>query len=488
MNRNGNQDMAGKRSKNTKVVRLNRGFQINSALIIFGVILIYVLVSVFVALRKEPVATYRVNFSNLNNNIVCDGIALRQEKVVTSSKYGYVCYFVKDGEKIAKNASVCTVDETGDLIRAVSQVDSEEAKFSSSEYLEIRSTIDVYKTNYSDVNFSEIYNFRDSIEAKVLEMSSQLLMKEYSANSATAKTSVQNMKAVDSGIISYYVDGYETFSPETLQKEDFNRADYNRSTFKSGDVVENGGNLYKIIPGESWNICCYITVEQANVLQEQDGRLFFTINNSDMELSAYYNLVRSGEGYILVLPMEKYMIDYVNDRFLSIEIILDKYEGLKVPNSALIEKTLYKVPKDYMTRGGDEGTLTKVYVQKINEDGTASVEVRDPHNYLWNDQDHLVDAGAFLDSDVLVKPDSNETLPVTKLERVTVRGVYFCNQGLADFTPVTVVRTGDEFTIVKEKNEDAEYGEETYTKAGNLKEYDNIVMDVSQVSENQLIY
>ncbi|MCR4839661.1 MAG: hypothetical protein K5897_12130 [Eubacterium sp.] len=481
-------DRHPRKKRKAKVVRIYRGFQINSALIIFGAILIYVLVSVILALRKEPIATYRVNFSNLNNDIVCDGIALRQEKVVTSPKYGYVCYFVKDGERIARNANVCTVDETGDLIRAVSQVDSEQAKFSSAEYLDIRNTIDVYKTNYSDTIFSDIYNFRETIESRVLEMSSQLLMKEYSSNSAAAKTSVQNMKATDSGIITYYTDGYENLTPETLQPDDFNKEEYKATTMKSGDVVENGGTLYKIVPDEAWTICCYITVEQANLLQEEDGKLLFTLNNSDMELSAYYDLIRMGDGYVLVLPMEKYMIDYVNERFLSVEIILDKYEGLKVPNSALIDKTLYKIPKEYMTRGGDDTSLTKVFVQKMTEEGELTQEMRDPHNYLWNDTDHLVDADAFLDTDILTKPDSNETLPVTKLERVTVRGVYFCNQGLADFTPVTVVRTGDEFTIVEEKGDPPQYGEETYTKEGNLKEYDNIVMNVSQVTENQIIY
>ncbi len=474
----------------TRIVRLNRGFQINSALIIFGVILIYVLASVFIAIRKEPIATYRVNFSNLNNNIVCDGIAIRQEKVITSPKYGYVCYFIKDGERIAKNANICTVDETGDLIRAVSRMDAEDARFSSAEYLDIRNTIDVYKTNYSDTSFSDIYSFRDSIEARVLEMSSQLLMKEYSSNSAAAKTSVQNMQATDSGIVTYYFDGYETLTPDTLQKEDFTREEYSqkKKTIKSGDVVESGGDLFKIVPGESWSVCCYITVEQANIIQEQDGWLFFTLNNSDMEYSAYYNLIRSGEGYILELPMEKYMIDYVDERFLSVEIILDKYEGLKVPNSALIEKQLYKIPKEYMTKGGNDSSLTKVYVQKVGEDGQVTRELRDPYNYLWNDQDNLVDASSFLDTDVLVLPDSDETLPVTRLERVAVRGVYFCNQGLADFTPVTIVRTGDEFTIVKDKNDIPQYGEETYEKAGSLKEYDNIVMDAGKVTENQAIY
>lgn len=460
--------------KNPKVVRMNKAFQINSALIIFGIILIYVVVSAFLALRKEPITTYKVNASNINNNIICDGIALRQEKEVTSPKSGYVCYFVREGDKIAKNAPVCTVDETGELIQSVSRISSADTKFSSSDYLEIRNTIDVYKTNYSDTYFSDIYNFRSSIETKVLEMSNQMLMKEYSANSAAARTTIQNMQATDSGIVTYYIDGYEALTPETLQESDFDRGKYERTVLKSGEIVEAGSTLYKLVPGEAWNLCCFITPDQANTLQEEEGRLYFTINNSDTEMSANYDLIRTENGYILVLPMEKYMIDYVNERFVSIEIILDRYEGLKVPNSAIIDKQIYKIPKEYLTAGGNESGETKVYVQSVDEEGNATVNQVDPDIYQKDDDFYYVDPLPFKDSDVLIKTDSNETLAVSTLEHTTLKGVYIANKGVADFSQITVVRTGDEFTIVGTKNR--------------LREFDNIVMDASQVQENQVLY
>ena len=236
---------------NGKVVRMNKTFQINSALIIFGIILIYVVVSAFLALRKQPITTYKVNASNINNNIICDGLALRQEREIKSDKSGYVCYFVRDGDKVAKNAPVCTVDETGNLIQTVERKDATDAKFSSSDYLEIRSAIDVYKTSYSDNRFFQVYTFRDTIESKVMEMSNQLLMKEYSAQGSLAKTTVRNMVAPESGIITYYTDGYETLTPETLQEADFDRSKYNRTGLKSGDIVESGKTLFKITANES---------------------------------------------------------------------------------------------------------------------------------------------------------------------------------------------------------------------------------------------
>ena len=458
---------------NRKVVRMNKTFQINSALIIFGIILIYVVVSAFLALRKQPITTYKVNASNINNNIVCDGIALRQEREITSDKSGYVCYFVRDGEKVAKNVSVCTVDETGNLIQTVERKDTTDAKFSSSDYLEIRSAIDTYKTNYSDTNFFEVYTFRDTIESKVMEMANQLIMKEYTAQGSIAKTTVRNLVAPESGIVTYYTDGYETLTPETLQESDFDKSKYTRTALKSGEIVESGKTLFKLTASESWSICCFISYDQANRILDEN-RLYFTLNNSDTEMAANYDMVRTNNGCILVLPMEKYMIDYVNDRFLSVEIILDRYEGLKVPNSAIIDKQIYKVPKEYFAAGGNETGETKLYVQRTDEEGKPTVEQLDPEIYETDDNFLYVDPNLFSDSDVLVKPDSQDTLAVSTLEHTTLKGVYIANKGVADFSQISIVRAGDEFTIVGTKDR--------------LREFDNIVMDAATVLENQVLY
>jgi hypothetical protein len=55
-----------------------------------------------------------------------------------------------------------------------------------------------------------------------------------------------------------------------------------------------------------------------------------------------------------------------------------------------------------------------------------------------------------------------------------MNGVYLANTGIADFTEVEVVKSQDEFTII---NDD-----------GYLKEFDNIVLDSSEVYENQTLY
>jgi len=468
--------VAGKKQrKKNNVVRMNKSFRVNSALIIFGVILLYVLASIFLSLRKEPITTYKVNSSNINNNINCDAIALRDEKEITSGKSGYVCYYIRDGERVAKNAAVCTVDETGSLLQSISLVPEGTSIFSASDYLQIRSAIDTFKAGYSDTTFYNIYNFRNTIESKVLEMSNQILMKEYRTQGTAVQSTVLNMNSPESGIITYYLDGFEKKVPETLKEEDFDQSKYEKKILKAGDIVEAGSTIYKIISNEDWTVCCKISIDQANRLLNEN-RLLYTINNSDIQMASNYDLIRMGDSYVLTLPMNRYMIDYVEERFLTVEIILDDFAGLKVPNTAILDKEVYIVPKDYMTAGGNESTVDKLYIRSVDENGEPTVREVNPDIYKYDKENSLYYVGpeSLPDDGVLIKPDSTDTLAVSTLDRGKLKGVYLANKGVADFTEISIVKIGDEFTIVSDKD--------------GLREFDNIVMDAEGVIENQILY
>ena len=92
------------RNKNNNLIKLKRKARLDSTVIDFAIILIYVAVVVIMSFMKEPIPTYKVGSSNINSNISCTGIALRNEIEITSGKSGYMIYFVHDGDKIKKNA------------------------------------------------------------------------------------------------------------------------------------------------------------------------------------------------------------------------------------------------------------------------------------------------------------------------------------------------------------------------------------------------
>ena len=79
--------------------------------------------------------------------------------------------------------------------------------------------------------------------------------------------------------------------------------------------------------------------------------------------------------YFVVLPLKKYMVDYIDERFLNIEIILNKFEGLKVPNSALQDKEVYKIPKEYINES-EKSSSKSVTVRRFQK-------MQDPSFCYW---------------------------------------------------------------------------------------------------------
>lgn len=472
-----------KKRANANVIRLSRSARLNSTVIIFAIILIYVVASIIISFMKEPITTYKVGSSNINSNITCTGIALRNEIEITCSKSGYMIYFVHDGDKVKKNAPVCTVDETGNIISAIKatgESDDGNGLFTQSDYASIRSTIDTYKASYSDVTFSNLYNFKSEVESKVMELSSDVMMQQINAGGTKVSSTLQTIKSTESGVITYYTDGYEKKTPETLSEDDFNKNNYKKTSLKSGDILDTGSTVFKIVSDESWNIVCQVTEEQAKVIQGEE-KLRFTINDSPIEISSTYSILPRGESYFVVLPLKKYMVDYIDERFLNIEIILNKFEGLKVPNSALQDKEVYKIPKEYINES-EKSSSKSVTVRRFeNADATAGDATGDSKTtkvnliiYKSDDAYYYVDEETFFDTDQILAKEGADVSPVLSLDRDTLTGVYLANTGVAEYIEVNVVKTQDEFSILKSDE--------------NLKEFDNIVLDASQVSVNQTLY
>ena len=85
-----------------------------------------------------------------------------------------------------------------------------------------------------------------------------------------------------------------------------------------------------------------------------------------------------------------------------------------------------------------------------------------------------MDEESFHDTDQIYTDNKQTTEPVLSLARDNLTGVYLANAGVANFIEVTIVKSQDEFTIVK--------------KDENLKEFDIIVLDYTQVKENKSLY
>ena len=87
-----------------------------------------------------------------------------------------------------------------------------------------------------------------------------------------------------------------------------------------------------------------------------------------------------------------------------------------------------------------------------------------------------MDENILSDGDYIQLEDSAKRIQIQDKNKEVLHGVYNINKGYAVFREITVIDENEEYCIVESNNT---YG---------LAAYDYIVLDASQVTEEQIVY
>ena len=101
-------------------------------------------------------------------------------------------------------------------------------------------------------------NLKNSMDNKVLEMYEDMALEQLSSNQSFDSTFSASKSNV-SGIVTYYMDGFEGYDINNLSADDFDKTKYTKEMLKKSDVVESGKPIYKIIDDENWKIAVMLT-------------------------------------------------------------------------------------------------------------------------------------------------------------------------------------------------------------------------------------
>ena len=463
------------RSGNAKVTQYRKPINLNFGVIILVVILIYVVYSVIRYATAKHVVAYEVRSGSIASDQVYQGLILREETVVDSEYSGYINYYSPEKDRLSTGSLAYTIDESGQIQSYLTQSSSSSSVLSDSDYQTISSDIASFEEGFTSDQFEEIYDFKSTLTSTIQKLSNSTLLKDLST---TSSSSLHYCNTTDTGYIIYDVDGYEGKTFEDLTISDFDSANYSATELTNGSLVTQGDSAYKLETAEDWEIAIQTSSkEEADALVEK-GVVKVRFLKNQYEAWATIGETRDlgYEHYIVQLKFTNSMMTFCTDRFLSIEIEGDAETGLKVPKSALIDDTFYVVPREYVTTGvgGDQGVLRQV----VDSDGEKSTEFISVTPYTNDDDEdnYYLDQQTLRDGDVLVKPDSSETLTLANSMTDTLTGVYNINKGYADFRQVTKIAENDEYAIVKANST---YG---------LREYDYIVLNASTMSPDEFLY
>lgn len=468
----------------------------NIGVVFFGFIAVYLIVCVYMFFNSTHISGYEVIAGNLAADYHYTGIALRTEQVFQSEKAGYISYYAREDEKVSVNSAVYTVDESGRMAQALKD-SAGELSLSEEDYNQIRSEIAVYMSNASDMNFSEVYDFKTGINATILDLMNQNMIAQLDSAEESGGIFAR-YNAGTSGVVEYYVDGFENASLESLSSSWFDQEAYERTNLRTEELVGQGEPVYKLITEETWKLVFPLDEEMETYLLDkirenqktaEDGTVIQNTTyikiRMDKDKEELWPSVtveyREGKAYG-VLDFVNSMIRYANDRFLTFEVLIEETRGLKIPKTAVTEKEFFVIDKNYVTTSGSNNNMG-VMKQTVGEDGSSQAEFVnctiyyqdeeyayvDPKEENFSTSEKLLQSG-----DMLIRTDSAEYYQVGQTAKL--KGVYNINKGYTVFRQIQILYENEEYCIVKEGTS---YG---------LSVYDHIVLNADTVNEDEVIY
>lgn len=460
--------MTGNEINNIQVYR--KKWNINIGVIIFGVIFVYLVVTVLMYATAKHVSSYEVREGSILKDTSYTGLVLREETVIGAEADGYINYFAPEGSKVGRKTNVYSISsEKLDFSGQENTEESEDSGLTSEERDSIIQKAQSFSENFQNSKYEDTYTFKDSVENILSSSTAQSRQAQLSAMLQSGQEGLTTYAASDDGIIVYSVDGYEDLAMDQVTADMISRADYQKTELFNNTKVKSGDPAYKLVTNEEWTLVIQLDEEMTKELADTTSvKVRFT--KDDQTTWAGFQIYNTEDADLGFLTFDHSMVRYVGERFLDIELILEDETGLKIPKSSVTEKEFYIIPEDYITLGGNS-SQSGVLVQSDGEDASfhaVDVYYRDSETgMVYLNMDELKKG------DVLIKPDSADTYTIS--EKASLQGVYNINKGYAEFKPVEILCESEEYYIVESGND---YG---------LTNYDHIALDGSEIQENELV-
>lgn len=502
-----------KKKKKSKIMKYpkRRSFS-NVGMIMFSIIFIYMVFSVYTYMNRDRVQVYEVVEGGIVNEKDYTGIIFRDETTKYTDRAGYINYYVREGKRASVGTSIYSIDETGSIATFLQEHPEAGAAFSEENLSDLKKRLTSFSITYQDKDFRSVYDEKYSLEALVLEYSNFNAMDNLQTLLDQSGVNFQQVTADQAGIISYAIDSCEDLDPSQVTAELFNRENYSRAITQSGKMIAKDSPVYKVVTSDNWSVVFPMT-EEDMAQYGSETSLKVSFDGKDLTATGDFSTFTGSDGAAYgQLDFNKYMVQFISDRFVQFEIVTDREDGLKIPISAVTEKTFYLVPVEYLAQGGDAESTETGFLKEVYTESGTSIEFVPTTIYYSTDEYYYIDIEEDSDlkvGDYLVKPTGIYVPDEDDLEdaqgdgdtaeethdsasqtaraadssgrfqigaNASLEGVYNINKGYAVFKQIEVLAENDEYYTIKKG---MSYG---------LSVYDHIALDADTVEEGALIY
>ena len=457
--------MAIRKTRKNKVVKINHHSMLNIGTFMFGILFLYMIICLIMYLTSPHVTAYEVTAGPLSGNYKYTAIALKSEKIVYSTSAGSINYYARENSKVGVGNAIYSV---GASLNNQSGVTSEATDDNSSvDFSAFHTIASSFSTAYSAMDYQDVYNFKADAQTAIFEIYSQNQM------DSAANYSGQNLVTADTdGIVVYSVDGMEDKTIDDIRLSDFSKTNYKRTNLRMKESVSANDPVYKLITSEEWSLIIPLDTKTATELADSTT-VRFTFLEDKSTFNADFSIIQNEDGFFGKLDISNSVIRFAGDRFIDIELQINKVSGLKIPNSAIAEKTFYRIPKEFVSVNENNENEISLIKETYDTDGSAITKYITATVYDKTDTDYYVDTGLFEEGDYVLMKDSSKRYQVSDTKSLI--GVYSINKGYAVFREITIIDENEEYCIVESNSS---YG---------LAQYDHIALDASTVKEDAIV-
>ncbi len=356
--------MNNNEDKNEKVKKVHRKNVITKIVVLLiAIVIMIVMFRTAIQLFKQPTDVFVVEKGTLRLEETADAYIIRNEIVLKGENYKNGMEKVKtEGKKVAKKDTVFRyyVNGEDELKKRIEEIDNKilevqdtELSGYSNEVENIKNQIKELLNQMSDTNnIEDLQKYKKEISecnSKIVKIIGENTKKgSYLRDLINKKEKYEKkleekseiIKAKESGIISYRVDGYEeTLKPKRIKK--LTKEFLEKLDLRTGDIVEASNEEGKIITSFDCYLATVLNSDAARNAKIGDS-VNIDIGYDSFVKAKVYSIKDENNGErLIVFKIIDLSENILNYRKISIDIIWWSYSGLKVPKSALIKEGDY---------------------------------------------------------------------------------------------------------------------------------------------------
>ncbi len=301
---------------------------------------------------RVNIDSYTAEIDIMEDKITTKAILIKDEDIYTSDYAGNIKYYFEEGERVKKGSLLATIYLNAQASKINEEIDKvERAIISKENNLENENSIEIINNLEKEIQnliienkkeeafrrieaYKKEANFKNeytNLSLEELKEKKQNLILNLSENNV-------NIYSQSSGLISYQIDNTENiYNSDKLER--YNSGDYNFLEIRTKIIKENnidyGDPIIKIINNFHWYLMFNVETKESI----DNKYLNIRLKKIDKIVSGkVYKNIQNNSGKFLIIKIDRYFNEFLNDRYTDVELILDRYEGIKIRKSSIVEK------------------------------------------------------------------------------------------------------------------------------------------------------